>query len=117
MGIPSSAHVSATPLSRISVAQRLNSTSTAAMGWTAAARRMVEARTSLSPMPPIFPSCTYLASALTVSSVGLVRVLREVGVQQVQRLAVRRPVQFPAVPEVGARGQRGVHGGERLRLR
>jgi hypothetical protein len=60
-GIPSSAQVAATPFSRMSVAYIENSTSTAEIGCTACAFRMLFADTSLRLMPPSFPALTYSA--------------------------------------------------------
>lgn len=61
IGIPSSAHVAATSFSRISVAHRENSTSTAEMGCTECALRILFALTSLKLMPPSLPALTYSA--------------------------------------------------------
>lgn len=49
-GIFNSLQVAITPFDSISVDQKLYSISTAAMGWTACARRIVVAETSLNPM-------------------------------------------------------------------
>ncbi|QRC99887.1 hypothetical protein JI435_414200 [Parastagonospora nodorum SN15] len=76
MGIPSSAHVEATPFSRISVEYIENSISTAAIGCTACALRILCALTSLRLMPPSFPALTYSAIKLTVSSMGTSRSTR-----------------------------------------
>lgn len=70
MGILSSLQAAATPLLRISTAQSEYSTSTAAIGCTFAARRIVSAPTSERPIPPITPAVTSCASAPTVCSIS-----------------------------------------------
>ncbi|KAH3662513.1 hypothetical protein OGAPHI_005765 [Ogataea philodendri] len=67
-GIPSSRHVSITPLVKMSRVHSENSTSTHEMGCTLAARRIVSAPTSLSEIPRIVPSSTNGIMLLTTSS-------------------------------------------------
>lgn len=71
IGISSSAHACAMPLSKISVAQRLNSTSTAEILCTLLARRIVLALHSERLMPPSVPFCIYGTMASMLVSMGV----------------------------------------------
>jgi hypothetical protein len=87
-------HVSMIPFLRGSGVNKLSSISTAAIGCTAWALRIVVALTSLRPTPPILPSLTRSARAFIDVSIGVVRSTLRV-FQPENSNAVRRELTLP----------------------
>lgn len=98
IGMSNSAQALATPFSRISVLQRLNSTSTADTVTSLAARRMVSSLHSDNEIPPSLPAFTYSFAARIVISIGVSGSQRAASLSRVS--AYQRQLGSRQVPDI-----------------